>query len=147
MLQTSACICVCPSGVSFSHQSLCPRGLSPTQKEAMKTMTLKLKANCNIHLYLFSKETQTILWQTYTCVNARMGFLWHARPTLKCLCVLTQEVLRDPASASCRPLCCGLHINTEVPVVNNWTFFVSLSFPTFSTSQIYQAPLPPPLTR
>lgn len=69
MLQTYACIRVCASDVSFIHLSLCPRGQSPTQRETMKSMTLESKAKWNIHLYMFRKETQTILWQIYTCMQ------------------------------------------------------------------------------
>ncbi|GLD74531.1 voltage-dependent calcium channel subunit alpha-2/delta-3-like protein [Lates japonicus] len=44
-------------------------------------------------------------------------------------------------SASRRPLCCGLHVNTKVPVVSNGTCFISISF---STSQLTSsANLPP----
>lgn len=36
---------------------------------------------------------------------------------------------KDVFGAGQRKLCCGLHIITEVPVVNSGTCFISLSFP------------------
>eukprot|EP00064_Thunnus_orientalis_P006937 superscaffoldBa00000746_g6956 len=62
------------------------------------------------------------------------------------LCILlrstisnNREVLRDPVIVGRRPLGCGLHVNTKVPVVNSGTCFVSLSFP---TSQAASSPNP-----
>lgn len=142
MLQTSACIRVCASDVSFIHLSLCPRGQSPTQRETKKSMTLESKAKCNIHLYLFRKETQTILWQIYTCMQEWDSCDMPGQLLRVCVCI---EVLRDPITASWRPLCCGLHVNNKVPVVNNRIFFISLSFPSSKPARSTEAQLP--LTR
>lgn len=108
------CTHVCPSGVSFIHLS--PRGWSPPRKETQPRPWHhdRRPTATNICISL-AKKTQTILWQTYTCMQE-----WGLCDTPgQLLCVSVCAQLGTPS-------CSGLRLNAKVPAAYRR---MPLSFP------------------
>lgn len=125
-----AAICECASGVSPFCQKCEPplREIShPTHGDTIKRKTRQLKSK-NMHLYLLSNRYQT-------------EGEWHSVNT-KILRDSKSLVFQNPISASLRKLCCGLHVNTKVPVVNNRACLDSVSFPTSHEASCILLPAP-----